>query len=53
MTFVACHYDLGEGKVFCLTEAESEDVVRQAHANISLPYDSIRQVKAITPSDLP
>jgi hypothetical protein len=27
-------------------------VVRQAHANISLPYDSIRQVKAITPSDL-
>ena len=52
VTFVACHYDLGEGKVFCLTEAESEDVVRQAHANISLPYDSIRQVKAITPSDL-
>ena len=26
VTFVACHYDLGEGKVFCLTEAESEDV---------------------------
>ncbi|MBI2187928.1 MAG: DUF4242 domain-containing protein [Acidobacteria bacterium] len=52
VTFVACHYDLGERKIFCLTEAESEDVVRQAHANISLPYDSIRQVKVITPSDL-
>ena len=52
VTFVACHYDLGEGKVFCLTEAESEDLVRQAHANISLPYDSIRQVKAITPADM-
>ena len=52
VTFVACHYDLGEGKVFCLTEAASEEVVRQAHANISLPYDSIRQVKAITPSDV-
>lgn len=52
VTFVACHYDLSGGKIFCLTEAESEDVVRQAHANISLPYESIRQVKAITPSDL-
>ena len=52
VTFVACHYDLGAGKVFCLTEAESEEVVRQAHANISLPYDSIRQVTAITPGDL-
>jgi hypothetical protein len=53
VTFVACHYDLSEGKVFRLTEAESEDVVRQAHANIGLLYDTIRQVRAITPSDLP
>ena len=52
VTFVACHYNLGEGKVFCLTEAESEDLVRRAHVSISLPYDSIREVKAITPSDL-
>ena len=52
VTFVACHYDLSEGKVFCLTEAESEEVVRRAHANINLPYESIRQVKAITTADV-
>lgn len=52
VTFVACHYDLSEGKVFCLTEADNEEIVRQAHANINLPYESIRQVKAITPGDL-
>jgi hypothetical protein len=52
VTFIACHYDLSEGKVFCLTEAGSEEVVRQAHANIKLPYETIRQVKAITPADL-
>ena len=52
VTFIACHYDLNDGKVFCLTEAETEEIVRQAHANINLPYESIRQVKAITPGDL-
>ena len=52
VTFIACHYDLSEGKVFCLTEAETEEPVRRAHANISLPYESIRQVKAIAPTDL-
>lgn len=52
VTFVACHYDLGDGKVFCVTEAANEEAVRQAHVNISLPYDSIRQVTAITPSDV-
>ena len=52
VTFIACHYDLSEGKVFCVTEAETEEVVRRAHANINLPYESIRQVKAIAPTDL-
>lgn len=50
--FIACHYDLGEGKVFCLTEAQSEEVVREAHVNINLPYESIRPVVPITPADL-
>lgn len=52
VTFIACHYELTEGKVFCLTEAESEEIVREAHANINLPYESIRQVKAIAPADV-
>jgi len=34
------------------TEAESEEIVREAHANINLPYESIRQVKAIAPADV-
>ena len=50
--FIACHYDLSEGKVFCLTEAQSEEVVREAHANINLPYESIRPVVPVTPADL-
>ena len=52
VTFIGCHYDLTEGKVFCLTEAESDEAVRQAHANIDLPYESIREVEAITPADV-
>ncbi|MCP4598259.1 nickel-binding protein [Neptuniibacter sp.] len=40
------------GRAFCLTLAESSDAVERAHNRVSLPFDSITEVKSVTPGDL-
>ncbi|MGH1461018.1 MAG: DUF4242 domain-containing protein [Neptuniibacter sp.] len=40
------------GRAFCLTLAESTDAVERAHTRVGLPFDSITEVKSVTPGDL-
>ncbi len=40
------------GRAFCLTLAESELAVERAHTRVGLPFDSITEVKSVTPGDL-
>ena len=40
------------GKAFCLTLAESEAAVERAHSRAGLDFDSITEVKTVTPGDL-
>ena len=48
----AAHVNLCEGKAFCLMSGPNEEAIRQAHAAINLPYDSITEVKRVTGMDL-
>lgn len=40
------------GRAFCLTLAVSTDAVKRAHDRVGLPFDSITEVKSVTPGDL-
>jgi hypothetical protein len=40
------------GRAFCLTLAESPEAVKLAHDRVGLPFDSITEVKSVTPGDL-
>ena len=44
--------DMERGKAFCLTLAKSADAVKRAHERVGLPFDSISEVKSISPEDL-
>ena len=46
------HVGLAEGRAFCLTMAESAEVVRRAHEKVGLPFDSITEVTTASPGDL-
>lgn len=48
----AAHVNLQDGKAFCLMSGPDEESIRQAHAAIDLPYDSITEVKRVTGVDL-
>ena len=41
------HYSLEKGFAYCLTEAQSADQVRQAHANAEIPLEDVIEVKTI------
>ncbi|GAA6152863.1 DUF4242 domain-containing protein [Pseudoteredinibacter isoporae] len=41
--------DMDGGKAFCLTLAKSAEAVKRAHERVGLPFDSISEVKAISP----
>ena len=48
----AAHVNLQEGKAFCLMSGPDEESIRQAHAAVNLPYDSITEIKRVTGADL-
>src|SRR5499426_4775951 len=48
----AAHINLEEGKAFCFMSGPNEEAIRQAHAAVHLPYDSITEVKRVTGADL-
>jgi len=48
----AAHVNLAEGKAFCFMSGPDEEAIRQAHAAIQLPYDSITEVRRVTGADM-
>ena len=48
----AAHVNLEEGKAFCFMSGPDEESIRQAHAAINLPYDSITEVRRVTGADM-
>ncbi len=40
------------GKAFCLTLAQDAESVERAHQRLGLPFDSITEVKTVSPGDL-
>ena len=42
------HYSLEKGFAYCITEADSADKVREAHANIDMPLEDVIEVKTIS-----
>jgi Nickel responsive protein SCO4226-like len=48
----AAHVNLKEGKAFCFMSGPDEEAIRKAHAAITLPYDSITEVRRVTGADM-
>ena len=42
----------GEGRMFCVNLAPSEDAIRRAHEKIGLAYDAITEVTSASPGDI-
>jgi hypothetical protein len=48
----AAHVNLKDGKAFCFMSGPDEESIRKAHEAISLPYDSITEVRRVTGADM-
>jgi hypothetical protein len=48
----AAHVNLNEGKAFCFMSGPDEESIRQAHAAINFPYDSITEVRRVSGADM-
>lgn len=48
----AAHVNLAAGKAFCFMSGPDEEAIREAHAAIDLPYDSITEVRRVTGADM-
>jgi len=46
------HAGLEEGRAFCVNMAPSAEAVRKVHEKVGLPYDTITEVKSISPDNL-
>lgn len=46
------HVGLPEGRAFCFTMAPDAEAVRRAHERVGLAFDSITEVRTLTPADL-
>lgn len=44
--------DIDSGRAFCLTLAKSAEAVKRAHERAGLPFDSLSEVKTVSPEDL-
>jgi hypothetical protein len=49
---VKIHAGLEDGKAFCLNIAPSAEAIKRVHDRVGLPYDSITQIKTISPVDI-
>ncbi len=52
VTAHGAHISLPDGRAFCLMHGPDADAVRKAHEAIDFPFDSITEVKRVTPMDL-
>ncbi|OGD90950.1 hypothetical protein A3D07_02130 [Candidatus Curtissbacteria bacterium RIFCSPHIGHO2_02_FULL_42_15] len=41
------YYSLEKGFAYCITEAESADKVREAHASVDIPLEDVIEVKTV------
>ena len=46
------HVGFEDGKAFCFNMAPNEEAVKRVHDKVGLPYETITEVKTITPADL-
>lgn len=46
------HVGLEEGRAFCINMAPNADAIYRVHEKVGLPFDSITEVKSISPSDI-
>ena len=42
------HYSLEKGFAYCITEAESKDEVKEAHASANIPLEDVIEVKTLS-----
>ena len=42
------HYSLEKGFAYCITEAQSAEQVREAHASVDIPLEDVIEVKTIS-----
>ena len=42
------YYSLEKGFAYCITEAESADKVREAHAGVDIPLEDVIEVKTVS-----
>jgi hypothetical protein len=46
------HVGLDDGRAYCFNMASSAEEVRRAHEKAGLPFDTITEVRTVTPGDL-
>lgn len=42
------YYSLEKGFAYCITEAESADKVKEAHASVDIPLEDVIEVKTVS-----
>ena len=42
------HYSLEKGFAYCITEAQSADKIRKAHASVDIPLEDVIEVKSVS-----
>jgi hypothetical protein len=45
------HLNYEDARAFCFTMAPDAEAVQRAHQRVGLPFDSITEVKTVTPGD--
>src|SRR5262249_60388741 len=48
----AAHVNLKDGKAFCIMSGPDAEAIRETHAAINLPFDSITEVKRVSGADM-
>lgn len=46
------HVGFDEGRAYCVNMAPDANAVRRVHESLGLPYDSITEIKTISPGDM-
>jgi hypothetical protein len=42
------HYSLEKGFAYCITEAQSADKVKEAHASTNIPLEDVIEIKTVS-----
>ena len=49
---IKIHAGLSEGRAFCVNMAPDAEAVKRVHDRVGLPFDTITEVKSISPENL-